>query len=189
MKKLILPGVILIVCAAVLGFVFLKQPPKQAATESQAAAKLVFPQTPEDYAISTAVSIISYQNTQYGFELALPDTWKNYKIVTDKWEGTDSNNKVVQSGPILLIRHPQWTEKNPRQDIPIMIFTQAQWNLLKADKFHIGAAPIGPSELGHNSKYVFALPARYNYAFPTGYEEVEQILKNKPLHATENFGK
>lgn len=67
-----------------------------------------------------------------------------------------------------------------------MIFTLAQWNSLKEEKFHIGAAPIGPSELGRNNGYVLALPARYNYAFTTGYEEVEQILNNKPLK-TENI--
>ena len=63
-----------------------------------------------------------------------------------------------------------------------MIFTISQWNALQQDKFHIGAAPIGPSELGRNSRYVFALPARYNFAFPTGYQEVEKILKSNPLH-------
>jgi len=38
-----------------------------------------------------------------------------------------------------------------------------------------------PTELGRNSKYVFALPARYNYSYPTGWEEVDQIMKNNPL--------
>jgi len=66
-----------------------------------------------------------------------------------------------------------------------MIFTRAQWNSLQRGDFHIGAAPIGPSELARNSKYVFALPARYNYAFPIGFEEVEIILKNNPLQAYE----
>jgi len=68
-----------------------------------------------------------------------------------------------------------------------MIFTIEQWEALEDGKFHIGAAPIGPTELARNSKYVFALPARYNYAFPTGYEEVEQILETNPLHANENI--
>jgi hypothetical protein len=35
--------------------------------------------------------------------------------------------------------------------------------------------------LGVNEKYVFALPARYNYAFPAGYEEVENIIASQPL--------
>jgi len=64
-----------------------------------------------------------------------------------------------------------------------MVFTLAQWDLLQQDKFHIGAAPIGPSELGRNTSYVFALPARYNFSFPIGFEEVEKILENKSLQA------
>jgi hypothetical protein len=67
-----------------------------------------------------------------------------------------------------------------------MIFTLDQWNALQQEKFHIGAAPIGPRELGRNSRYVFALPARYNFAFPKGYEEVQDILEGNPLHAIPN---
>lgn len=124
-------------------------------------------------------------NNQYGFNIKLPVSWKGYSILTETWQGavpTDNGDKIIEQGPELLIRHPLWTEKNPRQDIPIMVFTLDQWNSLQQDKFHIGAAPINPSELGRNSRYVFALPARYNYAFPTGWEEVDQVLSNK-----ENF--
>jgi len=66
-----------------------------------------------------------------------------------------------------------------------MIFTLDQWSQLQQDKIHIGAAPIGPSVLGHNRQYYFALPARYNYAFPEGYEEVNQIIENHPLQSKE----
>jgi hypothetical protein len=129
-------------------------------------------------------SIIEYRNSQYGFSFSLPESWKGYSIIEDKWEGIALGGDVtVEQGPIILIRHPQWTLANPRQDIPIMIFSLDQWGSLQLAKFHIGAAPIGPKELGRNSNYVFALPARYNYAFPTGFEEVEQILENNPLQA------
>jgi predicted small lipoprotein YifL len=131
------------------------------------------------------VNAIVYKNTQYGFDFSLPQSWKDFTIVTGKWEGLATGDgqgeTIVATGSIISIRHPQWISANPRQDIPIMIFTISQWNALQQDKFHIGAAPIGPSELGRNSRYVFALPARYNFAFPTGYEEVEKILKNNPL--------
>ncbi|WP_243182940.1 hypothetical protein [Anaerosolibacter carboniphilus] len=131
-----------------------------------------------------------YKNTEYGFRFFLPESWKGYEIMTDKWEGLasgDSENKDTnETGPMISIRHPQWTSQNQRQDIPIMIFTLGQWNALQQGKFHIGAAPMGPSELGRNTKYVFALPARYNYAFPTGYEEVENILKGNPLQPMES---
>ena len=132
---------------------------------------------------------IVYRNTQYGFNFSLPKSWKGYTIVTDKWKGVavgDSQaEKTAEIGPLIYIRHPDWTSQNPRQDIPIMVFTLTQWNSLQQGKFHIGAAPIGPSELSRNSRYVFALPARYNYAFPTGYEEVENILSGSPLKAIE----
>ena len=88
---------------------------------------------------------------------------------------------------MLSIRHPLWTATVKRQDIPILIYTLAQWNSLSKEEFNMGAAPIPPSELGRNAAYVFALPARYNYAFPTGYQEVEQILQSNPLHPNGNF--
>lgn len=128
---------------------------------------------------------IVYRNTQYGFSFALPDSWNGYQIVNDQWEGLalrgQQGDETVETGPLLSIRHPQWTPQNRRQDIPIMVFTLTQWNSLQQGEFHIGAAPVGPKELGRNSRYVFALPARYNYAFPTGYEEVEEILDGNPL--------
>jgi hypothetical protein len=63
-----------------------------------------------------------------------------------------------------------------------MIFTPSQWDLIQKEKMAVSAAPIGPSELGHNTRYTFALPARYNFAYPTGWEEVEKIVdSNTPL--------
>lgn len=130
-------------------------------------------------------NLIVYKNTQYGFTFTLPASWKGYSIITGSWVGNDvTTGQITETGPIISIRHPLWTPQNPRQDIPIMVFTINQWNSLQQGRFHIGAAPIGPSELGRNSRYVFALPARYNFVFPTGYEEVERILQSHPLHAT-----
>jgi hypothetical protein len=122
-----------------------------------------------------------YKNAEYGFTFALPETWEGYQIVSDSWEGISTDQQQMESGPILLIRHPEWTQEKPRQDIPIMIFTLKQWLSLEQGEFHIGAAPIGPTLLGQNNEYVFALPARYNFAFLEGYEEVENILNNNPL--------
>lgn len=123
---------------------------------------------------------VVYENAIYGFRFYLPETWKGYSIVEEKWEGL-SNGELVETGLRLLIRHPDWTDDNPRQDIPIMVFTLKQWDALCKEEFSVGAAPIGPSKLGSNSAYVFALPARYNFAFQTGFEEVEEILKTNPL--------
>lgn len=131
-----------------------------------------------------------YRNTQFGFDFSLPESWTGYRILTEKWEGRSpdgrTNGKIVEAGLTIKIRHPQWTSQNPRQDIPIMVFTLNQWDLIQQEKFHIGAAPMGPKELGRNKKYVFTLPARYNYAFPTGYEEVERFLESDPLKPFED---
>lgn len=128
---------------------------------------------------------ILYRNADYGFSFTLPKSWDGYAIVNDAWEGVSlegsTSGQITENGPKLLIRHPQWTPVNPRQDIPILVFTIAQWNLVQQEQLSVGAAPIPPSELGRNSVYVFALPARYNYAFPAGFEEVEQIMAAKPL--------
>ncbi|MDP4157552.1 MAG: peptidase, partial [Bacillota bacterium] len=100
---------------------------------------------------------VVYENTQYGFSFKLPASWKGYSIVTSQWDGIGlADGSVVETGPIISIRDPKWTAKTPRQDIPIMVFTLNQWNILKQGVFHIGAAPLDPSELGRNNYYVFA---------------------------------
>jgi hypothetical protein len=125
---------------------------------------------------------LEYKNTKYGFSFSLPASWRGYTILTDKWEGSDVKNGIDEHGPMISIRHPGWTKENPRQDIPIMIFTLAQWDALDHGEFAASAAPVGPTELGRNRKYVFAIPARYNHAEAEGWEEVDGILSHGPLH-------
>lgn len=132
----------------------------------------------------TAAAVV-YTNPRYGFQFTLPKSWKGYSMVDSTWEGRavagPKAGRVVETGPLLSIRHPLWTARKPRQDIPIMVFTLDQWNKVEREEISLGAAPIGPSELGRNNMYVFGLPARYNYAFPAGFEEVEKILAGHPL--------
>lgn len=139
-----------------------------------------------DYETDTT---IIYANNQYGFHFALPKSWQGYTLIADTWSGTDvASGKQTESGPMFSIRHPDWTQKNPKQDIPIMIYTLSQWKAVQNETLSVSAAPIPPSELGRNSTYVFALPARYNFAFPAGYEEVEDIIVGRPLEPTEMIG-
>jgi hypothetical protein len=95
----------------------------------------------------------------------------------DQWDGG------VEKGPCLSIRHPQWTEESPRQDIPIFIFTHRQWKLVNDGSISVSAAPYGPSKIGRNRRYVFALPPRYSTNEDEGYVEVGEIMRRKPLHA------
>ncbi len=129
---------------------------------------------------------IEYDNAQYGFRFTLSASWKGYSVVVSNWTGdaADPNTGEVPvlNGPMLLIRHPLWTQQNPRQDIPIMIFTHPQWDALQRGEFLVSAAGVGPTELGENAQYVFALPPRYNYALLEGWQEVDRILQGHPLH-------
>lgn len=128
---------------------------------------------------------VTYLNKQYGFSLDLPASWQGYTALREFWQGTTASPKggevATEQGPEIILRDPRWSEVAPRQDLPILIFTASQWAALQQDKFHVGAAPIGPTELGRNDSYVFALPARYNYAFPPGYEEVDALVRSSPL--------
>lgn len=155
---------------------------------SSASPTVTSPATPSTSATPSltpgADDTIVYTNTKFNFTFALPLNWSGFTVLNGKWVGMNSTTgKVVETGPLISLRHPFWTSAKKRQDIPIMVFTIAQWNSLIKEDFHIGAAPIPPSELARSSHYVFALPARYNYAFPTGYQEVEEILKGNPLQA------
>jgi hypothetical protein len=129
-------------------------------------------------------ALIEYHNPNLGFSFSLPSSWEGFSIRTTEWEGLksgDLDDEIVESGPLLSVVHPNSTAQHPRQDIPLMVFTIEQWDRLQNSEWHIGAAPIGPLELGRNSIFVFALPARYNYSFPEGWEEVEQIMRSNPL--------
>jgi hypothetical protein len=134
------------------------------------------------------VKSVLYLNKKYGFRFILPMGWRGFSISVSEWEGGDGRTyqpgdliPPSEKGPLISIGHPLSTVSNPRQNIPIMIFTKAQWQMVRENKLILSAAPIGPSELGRNTKYVFALPARYNYAFPLGYEEVDQIVRHHSL--------
>jgi hypothetical protein len=125
-----------------------------------------------------------YRNRQFGFTFSLPRDWEGYSVVMRSWSGGDPNGSPgVERGPEILIRHPKWSSTAPREDIPIMIFTRAQWELVSREKIIVSAAPFGPSELGSNDRYVFALPPRFDYDELPGVEEVDAIVRGHPLHA------
>jgi len=171
-----------------------------AVTESAIPSEATSPTSPKTSGTGTKtapptekVSTVIYKNNDFGFTFKLPAGWSGYSIVNSDWQGNSidqsGSETVSQTGPQISIRNPKWTSAAPYQDIPIMVFTLSQWASLQNDEFHIGAAPIGPSELGRNTAYVFALPARYNFQFLPGYEEVETILNGSPLKANNDYSK
>jgi len=132
---------------------------------------------------------IVYYNTQYDFCFRLPASWKGYKIIKDKWSGGVFNKDApgtgrTISGPEILIRNPGWSGDEPSQDIPIMIFTRAQWREAEKDGIVLSAAGVMPGEIGRNSRFVFIQPPRWiGYAELTGWREVENLMMTRPFQA------
>ncbi|MEI6345791.1 MAG: hypothetical protein WCO79_00960 [bacterium] len=126
---------------------------------------------------------IVYKNTDYGFTFSLPANWVGYSIVATTWKGFPLKETAAPSGPKLLIRNPKWTAAAPYEDLPILVFTTAEWKAYLAEDFSVSAAPIPASELAHNNTYVFALPPRWNFDASIGYEEAVNIIAKNPLHA------
>lgn len=123
--------------------------------------------TPPTQQTSTA---LTYTNYTYGFTLTLPDEWNGYTRVST----------TIQFGEAITLRHPLWTTENSYMDIPILVYPIAQWTTWEKNNFegYPTAAPMGPTERGRNAKYVIATAPRYNYSFGTGFEVVEEIIKN-----------
>jgi hypothetical protein len=127
----------------------------------------------------SGVSGVVYRNEQYGFQVSLPDSWKGYSVITGTREIRDvATGDVVATAPTIKLRNPLWTAAKPYEDLPIDIYTPAQWVKIIGEQYSVSAAPIPPSELAHNNRYIFALPARYNYDFSLGYEELDQLVRS-----------
>jgi hypothetical protein len=129
-------------------------------------------------------SATTYHNAQYGFCFALPMNWRGYSIVSEQWRGVILSSGQVVHGPQLLLRNPLWTESDHFQDIPIMVFTPAQWKQVDNVEMSVSAAPIGPSKLGQTSRYVFALPPRWiGFTDAIGSQDVQTWMQKDRLRA------
>lgn len=136
---------------------------------------------------------IYYNNNIFGFAVGLPSSWDGYTVnrikddIYDATGKTKTNNGVVGSFEIVELHHPLETAENPREDVPVYIFTSTQWENIQKGEWSVGAAPIPPSLLGQNSQWIMALPARYNYDYKTGWEEVDQIVHTlQPFEPSES---
>jgi hypothetical protein len=126
---------------------------------------------------------VVYKNTEYGFTFSLPLSWQGYSIVKSTWSGNALSDTAAPSGPKLLIRNPKWTPAAPYEDLPVLVFTIAQWNAYLAEKFSVSAAPILASELARNNVYVFVLPPRWDFDYSLDFKEAQDIIAGKPLRA------
>ena len=124
-----------------------------------------------------------YTNDKYGFEVTLLDSWKGYEVLTESWKGTSLDGAPKQyQGPQIIIRNPKWSVSKPWQDIPIMVFTKDEWELVEAKNLSVNAAPIGPNKLDENQEYVFALPPRWiGFTDNLEQDKTQEISKGRDI--------
>jgi len=116
---------------------------------------------------------VFYHNAQYDFTFFLPASWKGYSMLIQQWNGGEA-----WRGPIIVLRHPQWKADDPRQDIPIMVFTRSQWEACGHDGRFFPYAGGVIYEMRHNRKYVFGIYSRYNAADSVkGWKEAAGIVE------------
>jgi hypothetical protein len=130
---------------------------------------------------SHSPAALQYVDRRFGFSFRLPASWRGYKILVSEWQGQDEAEE--EHGSVVTIRHPLWTEENPREDIDIMVFTLRQWRMVDRGTLNVSAAGYPPSELRRNRKYVFAEPPREFIDELEGYEEAIGIMHGNPLRA------
>jgi hypothetical protein len=116
---------------------------------------------------------LRYHNAQYDFTFFLPASWRGHSVLVEQW--VSSYPAAPEHGPIIVLRHPQWTASNPCQDIPILVFTRSQWEAHRGD-LGIGAGGV-EYEIGHNAKYVFGIHSRFNWGELKGWEEADAMIK------------
>ncbi len=128
-----------------------------------------------------AATAVVYQNAKYGITFSLPASWRGYKVVMQKWEGLLHSGKegqttTKQEGALIVLRSPEWQARTPTQDIPILVFTRAQWQADDDGRLEIHAGGM-EFELGHNDKYVYAFYSRFNADDSIkGWKEASDIM-------------
>lgn len=130
---------------------------------------------------SSSPTKIVYRDPQYGLKLFLPPDWKGFSVLSERWDGeaylaSNDTDAFVDHGPIILLRHPRWSQSHPWQDIPILVFTHPQWISEQRGDFGIYAGGF-EYEIAHNHQYVFAINNRFNWddSIP-GSDESQQII-------------
>lgn len=104
---------------------------------------------------------LRYHNSQYGLTFFLPAAWQGYSVSVqqlddESYSPAEDKPIIVGHTPMITLRHPQWQTDAPYQDIPILVFTHAQW-------FDLHQGQLWPSyyaggvmyEEWHNKDFVF----------------------------------
>jgi hypothetical protein len=122
---------------------------------------------------------LCYDNKEFGLVVFLPAAWQGYSVLIQQWDSETGH------GPMITLRHPQWKASAPYQDIPILVFTRAQWDFLHQGKLWPSLYAGGVMNvLWHNQTSVFGISSRYNATDDVkGWNEVVEIVeRNHAAH-------
>jgi hypothetical protein len=127
---------------------------------------------------------VRYRNAPYGLTFFLPASWQGYSVSVaqledKKYSPAEDRQTLVGYTPMITLRHPQWQPTAPYQDIPILVFTRAQWDELNhGELWPVMFAGGAMDELWHNERFVFVMSSRYNAADEVrGEKEVAEIVE------------
>lgn len=121
---------------------------------------------------------------QYNLTFCLPASWRGYSVSVQQLEDVryslaEDRQVVVGQTPMITLRHPQWRAHAPYQDIPIVVFTRAQWDALHQGELWPSLFAGGVMmELWHSQGFVFAISSRFNANDEVrGWKEVTEIVE------------
>jgi hypothetical protein len=138
---------------------------------------------PENHSRGFGDTVV-YRNQKYGFTFSLPPSWSGFDVSECQWGGDRDGREIGAYGATVSIRHPLYSRANSGQEIPIMVFTKAQWRDVESGKLDVSAAPFPPNYLGQNRKYVFAIESRFDYDDLDGFENARAFFDSNPLRAS-----
>jgi len=134
---------------------------------------------------------LRYHNAKYGLTFYLPANWRGYSVSIQQVEDqhySPAEDRLVTVGytPMITLRNPQWQASTPYQDIPILVFTQTQWDALHHGELWPSIFAGGAmDEMWHNQKYVFAMSSRtfgFDDEVKNGREAEEIVNQNLAIN-------
>ena len=127
---------------------------------------------------------LRYYNAKFDLTFFLPASWRGYSVSVQQlddeiYSPTKDRQILVGHTPMITLRYPRWQASTPYQDIPILVFTRAQWDALHHGELWPSLFAGGMmDELWHSQRFVFAMSSRYNVADEvSGCKEVAEIIE------------
>ncbi len=129
-----------------------------------------------------SAAAVVYHNARYDLRFSLPASWRGHGVLVQEWKGQSyfvavDKSVVIERGPVIVLRHPQWRAEERYQDIPILVFTHGQWEARRKGGFCVGVGGV-EYEVGRTDRYVFAISSRFNADDSVkGWSEAGEILE------------